>query len=245
MAIEPRYGRASYGSDFDTLGDAPERYLTLSDEGMQSLIRGLRMEAEAPALPIAAVRSLSDSDFPGHLAAVVYCGRAPTAERFHRGYSWHALEYFLARWCRTLSGVVLHDDEQVPVNALAAAMHRITDQGFRLALYTPASQPERLRLLRPFVDWISLEVAPGRLDKERLRSIELLVGRDAVFECRTEWRRSQDFEERAVVAMAQRLARRGVRRLSVHADSEVVQGHGGLWERLSACVPEFVLRERS
>lgn len=220
-----------------------ERFLPVGPQASDVLLRGLRARGEAERLPIAAVQSLSSTAFPGHLAAVVSCGDAGTAPRTAlRGYSWRAFQYFLGRWQRMLTAVVFRDDEAVSVSALAGAMGRVRDQGFKVALYTRGSRADRLALLQPLADWVSLEVnARGGAEASRAQ-IEQLRRAGANFECRSELER---ILPQSLERTAHGLACSGVRAYSLHLGGVDIAAYGELWARIGGLFEAFALREQA
>ncbi|MGY5765655.1 anaerobic ribonucleoside-triphosphate reductase activating protein [Brachybacterium sp. DNPG3] len=159
--------------------------------------RPVRPVASADDLAIAGLVPLSTVDWPGKLAATVFCQGCPWRCTYCHNTAildpavpgavpFAALEALLARRHGLLDGVVLSGGEATSQHALVPAARRIRDLGFGVGLHTGGAYPTRLRALLgrdrdgrrvedPLVDWIGFDVkaAPGGYDA--------LVGRGGAF----------------------------------------------------------------
>lgn len=120
-------------------------------------------------LQIAGLVPLSTVDWPGILAATVFCQGCPWAcEYCHNPalidctmpgiVGWGDVEELLARRRGLLDAVVFTGGEATRQPALAAAMRVVRDRGFKVGLHTAGAYPSRLRSLLPLVDWVGLDI---------------------------------------------------------------------------------------
>lgn len=160
-------------------------------------------------LPIGGFEKLSAVDWPGQLAAVVFCqGCAwrcgychnPHLIPFARtadGPAWDQLLAWLGRRRGLLDAVVFSGGEPTWHGALGEAMRQVRDLGFKIGLHTGGPSPERLERLLPWLDWVGFDFkAPfaayakvtGRDDGvPARRSLELLLAGRISCEIRTTW----------------------------------------------------------
>lgn len=144
-------------------------------------------------------------DFPGRLAAVVFCQGCPWRCRychnehlqgFHAGsLRWEEIRNFLARRTNLLEAVVFSGGEPLAQPGLAAAMREARELGFAIGLHTAGMSPARLREVLPLVDWVGLDVkAPAARYREIAgadaaaavyRSLAALIGARVPHEVRT------------------------------------------------------------
>ena len=225
-----------------------------------------------PTLRVGGMTALTSIDFPGRLAAVIFCQGCPWRCGYcHNphlldagaaaGMHWSAVMAFLARRRGLLDGVVFSGGEPTLQAALPEAMQQVRSLGFAVALHTAGMYPERFAEALHLADWVGFDVkAPwDRYDAvtgvpgsgERVRaSLDRLLADDVPFECRTTWHPGL-FDETELLAMGKALADRGVRHWAVQAcrlPGEPATGGAGLDRaRLRAQIetlrmPGFVLR---
>ena len=120
-------------------------------------------------------------DFPGRLAAVVFCqGCAwrcgychnPHLQEFSAGdIPWNRVVAFLETRKKLLEAVVFSGGEPLAQGALPQAMREVRALGFRIGLHTAGSNVRRLKEVLPLVDWVGLDVkAPRARYREITRS---------------------------------------------------------------------------
>ena len=185
-------------------------------------------------LRIGGLTPLTSIDFPGRLAAVLYCqgcpwrcsychnpellaAGAPTAPT---AFSWAQVLAFLQRRCGLLDGVVFSGGEPTLQAALPAALAQVRALGFETALHSGGMYPQRLAALLPQLDWVGLDIkgplpqhdaitgVPGSGLRAR-ESLALLLASGVAYECRTTWH-ADLFSADALLGLADELAALGV-----------------------------------
>jgi len=158
---------------------------------------------------VGGLTKLTTIDFPGRLAAVVFCQGCP----WRCGYchnpelldaaqpgaiAWGAVLDFLRQRRGLLDGVVFSGGEPLAQSALPAALQQVRDMGFATALHTGGMYPERLAAALPLLDWVGLDVkapwaqtpaitgVPGSGAKVR-ESLALLLQSGVAHEVRSTW----------------------------------------------------------
>ena len=112
---------------------------------------------------------LSTTDWPGMLAAVVFCQGCPWRCRYchnpdlisARGDNeipWNDVLAFLHRRQGLLDGVVFSGGEPTLQPGLADAMREVRALGFQIGLHTGGMYPEKLAAVLPLVDWVGMDV---------------------------------------------------------------------------------------
>ena len=112
---------------------------------------------------------LSATDWPGQLAAVVFCQGCPwrcgychnphlLPARGSEEIAFDSILAFLARREGLLDGVVFSGGEPLAQAGLSEAMRVVRSMGFRVALHTGGAYPRRLAAVLPLVDWVGFDV---------------------------------------------------------------------------------------
>ena len=126
--------------------------------------------AQQPAgLRIAGFTPLTTVDFPGELAAVVFCHGCPWQCRYcHNAHllgdedlapiAWADIRAFLEQRRGLLDAVVFSGGEPTVQGDLATAMAKVKALGFKVGLHTGGPAPERLARLLPWLDWVGLDI---------------------------------------------------------------------------------------
>lgn len=125
--------------------------------------------AFSPPLRVGGFIPLTTVDYPGELAAVVFCQGCPWRCRYcHNGHllpgrapdpvPWVEILAFLERRRGLLDGVVFSGGEPTLQSALGPAMAQVRGLGFKVALHTAGIYPARLRPLLPLLDWVGLDI---------------------------------------------------------------------------------------
>ncbi len=186
----------------------------------------------AEALRIGGLTPLTTIDFPGRLAAVVFCqgcpwrcgychntglldAGAPTA------HTWADVQQLLHARRGLLDGVVFSGGEPTLQAALPDALARVRELGFATGLHTAGMYPERLATLLPLLDWVGLDVkaplhrydaitrTPGSGAKA-WESLRHVLASGVAHECRTTWHVGL-YGEDDLQGLADALAAEGVR----------------------------------
>lgn len=150
---------------------------------------------------------LTTTDYPGQLAAVVFCQGCPWACGYCQnphlipredsgGPTWEAVLAFLERRTGLLDAVVFSGGEPTLQAGLEDAIRQTRELGFKIGLHTGGPYPARLEKLLPLLDWVGMDVkapfslydritaAPGSGEKA-LDSARLLLASGVSHEFRT------------------------------------------------------------
>jgi pyruvate formate lyase activating enzyme len=161
----------------------------------------------AGALRIGGLEPFSTVDFPGHLAAVVFCQGCPlrcgychnpdlipaTAEGL---LDFEAVLSAIEARAGFIDGVVFSGGEPLAQTALAEAVDRVRALGLAVALHTAGTSPALLFNLLPRLDWVGFDVkAPfdgygpvtgvTPAGRKALASLERLIASGVDYEVRT------------------------------------------------------------
>lgn len=120
-------------------------------------------------LRIGGITALTTVDYPGELAAVVFCQGCPWRCRYcqngdllpvRRGdlIPWSRVRDLLDRRHGLLDAVVFSGGEPTLQSALPAAMAEIKALGYKVGLHTAGPYPQRLRRVLPYLDWAGLDI---------------------------------------------------------------------------------------
>jgi pyruvate formate lyase activating enzyme len=126
-------------------------------------------------LRVGGLTRLSATDYPGKLAAVVYCqgcawrcGYCHNPElqpaRSDSEIAWADVLAFLGRRKGLLDAVVFSGGEPTQQRGLEAAMREVKAMGFLVGLHTAGIVPWRLEKVLPLVDWVAMDVK-AKLDE--------------------------------------------------------------------------------
>ncbi|WP_456375470.1 anaerobic ribonucleoside-triphosphate reductase activating protein [Thiolapillus sp.] len=108
-------------------------------------------------------------DYPGELAAVVFCQGCPWRCSYchnphllpgdsARLLEWEAVFEALAQRRRFLDAVVFSGGEPCAQKDLAGAIAEIKSLGYKAGLHTAGAYPRRLQQLLPMLDWVGLDI---------------------------------------------------------------------------------------
>ena len=121
------------------------------------------------ALRVGGFTPLSLSDWPGQLAAVVFCQGCPwrcgychnphlIPPRAATSRKWQDVLAFLERRRGLLDAVVFSGGEPTLQTGLGEAMREVKKMGFRVGLHTAGIYPRRLKALLPLTDWVAMDI---------------------------------------------------------------------------------------
>ena len=139
-------------------------------------------------LRVGGLTPLSSTDWPGMLAAVVFCQGCPWRCGYchnpglipARGDSeipWENVLAFLRRRQGLLDGVVFSGGEPTAQAGLPDAMREVRALGFRIGLHTGGMYPKKLEAVLPLVDWVGLDVKAPFADYPRITGVDGSGGR--------------------------------------------------------------------
>lgn len=185
----------------------------------------------AASLRIGGLTPVTTLDYPGELAAVVFCQGCPWRCRYcHNGHllpsrgrdpiPWAGVRAFLEKRIGLLDAVVFSGGEPTLQSALPDAVREAKSLGYKIGLHTAGPYPQRLQRLLPYLDWVGLDIkalparypaitgVPGSGDKA-WESLALLLAAQVPLQVRTtlvpDWTRERD-----VLPIVERLAGMGV-----------------------------------
>ena len=111
----------------------------------------------------------STLDFPGHLAAVIFCQGCPWRCSYcHNPHlsdfqakpllSWQKVESFLQRRQGLLDAVVFSGGEPTSQKGLLEAIQCARSLGFKVALHTAGVNSKILAKLLPYLNWVGFDI---------------------------------------------------------------------------------------
>lgn len=120
-------------------------------------------------LQIGGVTPLTTIDFPGELAAVVFCQGCPWQCRYcqnthliprslRSAIAWEDVVDLLGRRRGLLDAVVFSGGEPTLQRDLPDAIADVRALGFKVGLHTAGCYPERLDELLPTLEWVGLDI---------------------------------------------------------------------------------------
>ncbi len=147
-------------------------------------------------LEIGGILPFTTIDYPGKLAAVLFCQGCPWRCGYchnrhlipptgEESIPWHAIVSLLSNRRGLLDAVVFSGGEPTMQAGLPEAIWAVRTMGFQTGLHTAGPYPERLRECLPHLDWVGMDIkapfdeyeqithAPGSGESAR-QSAELL-----------------------------------------------------------------------
>jgi pyruvate formate lyase activating enzyme len=133
-------------------------------------------------LRVGGLTRCSASDYPGKLAAVVFCqgcawrcGYCHNPElrpaRGRQEIAWRDVIAFLERRRGLLDAVVFSGGEPTQQPGLAPAMRAVKSLGFLVGLHTAGIVPRRLAQVLPLADWVAMDAKARFADHERVTQV--------------------------------------------------------------------------
>jgi pyruvate formate lyase activating enzyme len=133
-------------------------------------------------LRIGGVTPLSASDYPGKLAAVLFCQgcvwRCGYCHNTHllpkeaeKSVAWSEVMAFLRRRRGLLDAVVFSGGEPTLQPSLGEAMREVKSLGYLVGLHTAGIVPRRLQHVLPLVDWVSMDIKAPFDEHERVTKV--------------------------------------------------------------------------
>ncbi|MCL6416392.1 anaerobic ribonucleoside-triphosphate reductase activating protein [Aestuariirhabdus sp. Z084] len=182
---------------------------------------------------------MSSVDFPGQLSAVLFCQGCNwrchychnphlipvEADQANEIVRWETIYAFLKQRQNLLDAVVFSGGEPLVQQNLEAAIDSVRTLGFKVALHTAGSIPERFAQLLPKLDWVGLDIKALPDDcssittidtsgEKSWRSLQLLLDSGVAHEVRTTVHWSL-LSPTKVLELGQRLAAAGVTRFAL------------------------------
>ena len=190
-------------------------------------------------LAIGGLVRFSALDYPGKLAAVIFCQGCPwrcrychnphliPARRSEEEIAWDEVIGFLRRRQGLLEAVVFSGGEPTAQAALPDAIREVRALGFKIGLHTGGAYPRRLSAVLPLVDWVGFDVKAPFDEYARItgiagsgaparQSLDRLLASSVDAEIRTTVH-SALLSDAEVLAMTHDLAARGVKRHVIQA----------------------------
>lgn len=138
--------------------------------------------ADMNELQVGGITPLTTIDFPGELAAVVFCQGCPWKCRYcqnshllprslHGEIRWRDVLDLLDRRIGLLDAVVFSGGEPTLQRGLPVAVAEARSMGFKIGLHTAGCYPERLDELLPAVDWVGLDIKASPEDYPALTGV--------------------------------------------------------------------------
>lgn len=188
--------------------------------------------ADSKTLVVGGLTPFTTIDFPGRLAAVVFCQGCPWRCGYCHNPHLHSPQgrerpwSHVLDWLETrrglLDGVVFSGGEPLLQRGLATALGEVRTRGFATALHTAGIYPERLAAVLPTLDWVGFDVKGPFEDYRRitgagdgktaLAALDVLLkaGTDHEIRCTVD---TELLDADAIARLARQLACRGVSRL--------------------------------
>jgi pyruvate formate lyase activating enzyme len=151
----------------------------------------------------------SSVDYPGELAAVLFCQGCPwrcgycqnphlQTARAECGPSWEQALAFARTRRGLLDAVVFSGGEPTAQPGLANALAEVKALGFKTGLHTAGIYPRQLARALPWLDWVGLDLKAPLADYPSITgvegsgeatqaSLELLLAQGTRYELRTTW----------------------------------------------------------
>jgi pyruvate formate lyase activating enzyme len=202
-------------------------------------------------LRIGGFTPLSTTDWPGMLAAVVFCQGCPWRCRYchnpalipvqgENELRWETILEFLQHRRGLLDGVVFSGGEPTLQAGLYDAICEVRQLEFKVGLHTGGMYPQRLQAILPLVDWVGMDVKAPFPDYARITgtpgsgerahaSLDLILQSGVEHEIRTTVHPAL-LDDETLQALADDLAERGVK----HYVIQVFRSQG--------CADEFLNR---
>lgn len=189
-------------------------------------------------MQIGGLTPLTTTDYPGKLAAVVFCQGCPwqcaychnpglIPRQAEGRIAWQEIIHFLQRRQGLLDGVVFSGGEPTLQSDLGAACQEVREMGFKTGLHTAGAYPERLKEWLPQFDWVGLDIKARIGDYEKIScvpgsgerasaSLQTVLESGVDYEIRTTVHPGQ-ITENGVIQLGQELAALGVQHYVLQA----------------------------
>ncbi len=136
---------------------------------MNAIAPPVHLPTAADRLRIGGLTALTTLDYPGELAAVVFCQGCPWRCRYCQNADllharrddlipWSGVRDLLGRRRGLLDAVVFSGGEPTYQAALPAALAEVKALGFKVGLHSAGPYPQRLGRALPWLDWVGLDI---------------------------------------------------------------------------------------
>jgi len=130
-------------------------------------------------LQIGGLTPMTSTDYPGCLAAVVFCQGCPwrcgychnphlIVRHGENALEWSAVLNFLHRRQGLLDAVVFSGGEPTLQNGLGQAMTEVRELGFKVGLHTGGVYPSRFVELLPLSSWVGMDIKAAFSDYDKV-----------------------------------------------------------------------------
>lgn len=203
------------------------------------------------ALPVGGLVRFSTVDYPGQLAAVVFCQGCP----WRCGYchnpglqpscpaptlAWCDVATFLERRRGLLDAVVFSGGEPTLHKELETVMREVRAMGFRIGLHTAGIYPSHLARLLPLLDWVGLDIKAPFDDYARVSGVEG-SGKKALAAARMVLDSGVDYEFRTTLHAAL-LTAQDVEKIALQLNALGVRRYALQTFRTTGCADEALIR---
>lgn len=164
--------------------DAAKTLTVAPASGAVRIDAGRAGRAAAAPLRTGGLTPLTTLDYPGELAAVLFCQGCPWRCRYcHNGHllgadpppdapRWDAVLDWLRRRRGLLDAVVFSGGEPTAQAGLGAAIGQVRSLGFKIGLHTGGAYPQRLARVLGAVDWVGFDIKALPEDYPALTGVE-------------------------------------------------------------------------
>lgn len=189
-------------------------------------------------LQIGGLTPITTIDYPGELAAIVFCQGCP----WHCSYchndelrsrseesaiTWKEVKQLLQRRQGLLDAVVFSGGEPTLQKDLGKAMSECRELGYKVGLHTAGIYPQRLNEVLHLVDWIGLDIKALPEDYDDItavpnsaenawRSLDLILESKIDVTIRTTWN-NQLFSKGRLETLQNQLTQKGITQHSIQA----------------------------
>lgn len=206
------------------------------------------------ALPVGGLARFSTVDYPGQLAAVVFCQGCPWRCGYCHNpglqpscaaplHAWRDVAVFLGQRRGLLDAVVFSGGEPTLHAGLEAAMREVRALGFKIGLHSAGIYPLRLAPLLPLIDWIGLDIKAPFDQYARITGVSR-SGDKALAAARLVLDSGVDYEFRTTLHAAL-LSARDVEKLALQLAALGVRRYALQTFRTAGCANEALIRTAS
>ncbi|NLZ18339.1 MAG: anaerobic ribonucleoside-triphosphate reductase activating protein [Desulfobulbaceae bacterium] len=133
-------------------------------------------------LEIGGLLPFTTIDYPGNLAAVLFCQGCPwrcgychnrhlMTQTSRSPVYWHEVSALLRQRRGLLDALVFSGGEPTLQEELPDAIRAVRTMGFKVGLHTAGPYPERLRECIPLLDWVGMDLKAPFDEYERITGI--------------------------------------------------------------------------